>query len=149
MTAREEQATIAATALYYGATFSEAAAEAGIRKETLVAWRKEPWFEAIYEGLQDSELDVLAAKARGVIDRKLTEGDAQTARWVLERRDRKFASKTTVEHTGRVDHQHSLDAEQVAALTDAQLDRLLAVEDDAIIDAVFEEVRPLALVGSE
>ncbi|MBI1213781.1 MAG: hypothetical protein GC190_20160 [Alphaproteobacteria bacterium] len=46
---------------------------------------------------------------------------------LLERRDADFAPKTTVEHTGRVEHQHSLDVSGLALSPQARVELLAAL----------------------
>lgn len=146
---KQQRALVAAAAIYLGATRAEASGEAGIAEKTLRAWSAEPWWSEVEEIVHEDTLGYLEAKARGVVLQKLREGDGITARWLLERRDDSFKTKTEVKHTGQIDHAHTLEADRrLASLSDEQLARLAQADDD-VIDLMFEEARPIGLLDEE
>lgn len=136
-----EKARAAAFALYFGKTVAEAAAEARVSETTIRNWTASSWWPELIAAVESEALEYLQAKARGVLLDKLIEGDAISARWLLERRDRQFAPpKKTVEVEGRVEHDHRA----LAPVPTATIERLADMDDDAI-EAFFEEIRPLGL----
>lgn len=140
----KEDAMRAAAELYFGASKREASGAIGCSVDTLTKWMQHPDWPGIWATVEANEIEILASRARRVIRAKLEEYDAITARWVLERQDKQFASKTTVTHEGKVEHEHSA----LPKLSVAQLEALESA-DDAYIDAIFEEATPLALTEEE
>ena len=138
-----EKAQLAAFELYFGATVPEAAAQVGVSEDTVRNWLVSPWWPELAAAAEEHANDYLERQARRALRRRLEEGDAISARWLLERTDRRFAPPTKkVEIEGSVDHRH--EAKQLERLPTAVIERLADADDDAI-DAIFEEARPLAL----
>jgi len=140
---RTEKALNAAVALHLGGSVAEAASEAGVTDQTVRDWRDSQWWPRMEALAEQETLRLLEAKARGVLLTKLEEGDGVSARWLLERRERNFAPATKrVEIEGKVDHRH--ERQQLEQLPTEVIERLADGGDD-VIDAVFEEARPLKL----
>lgn len=126
--------------LHTGATFSDAAAEAGVSRECVRQWRESDWWPELVAEVEATFDDRVEAMARGALFQRLKEGDAISARWLLERRDARYApAAKRVEVSGGVDHVHRERA-QLETVPTRLLERL-ADEDDEVVDAFFEEAR--------
>lgn len=135
----QEKAIRACAALYFGKTEAEASLEAGITISTLRKWRKNPEWSLVEEQVAANEVEIFSRMARKVVINKLQKDCGQTARWVLERRDKHFAPPTKqVEVKGHVEHEHHRRALQ--AIPTHLLEAAVSDEDEEIVDAFFEEV---------
>ncbi len=144
---KAEKALAACVELYFGSTIAEAASAAGVSENTIYNWRGTEWWPELEELVEDSGLDYLERKARGVVRDKLKDGDGKTARWLLERRSKPFAPpKKQVQVEGNVDHRH--EAKQLRSIPTAVIENMADADDDAI-EAFFEEKRPLGELPAE
>lgn len=81
-----------------GATDVQACFYAGISKQTLYNYQKKhPKFIDRKEGLK-AQLGLIA---KNVLAKRIRKGDAQDAKWYLERKEKhEYSTKVTQEHTG-------------------------------------------------
>lgn len=138
-----EVAALVAFDLYTGSTVPEAAAKNHVSRDTVRQWQRSDWWPDLMEAVAETYLDRADALARGALIRRLEEGDAISARWLLERRDRKLAPPSkVVEVTGHVNHVAE-ERKALAQIPTDRLERALEFEDDEeVVDAVFEEANP-------
>lgn len=116
-----------ATFVYLGHDDDYIADKTGLAMNTIARWRTQQWFQDLIVEQAEAALDAMAAKARGNINAALDKGDVTTAKWFLERRDKKFFTpnkKITVE--GEVSHTHRA----LRDLSDEKLAQILAQEED-------------------
>jgi hypothetical protein len=138
-----ELATRVAFSLYTGATIPEAAATHQIGRQTVRDWLASDWWPALADEVAANYLDYAAALARGTLLQRIKDGDAISARWLLERTDDKLAPPSRqVEVRGQIDHV-AAERKALAFVPTEQLEQLAASDDEEIIDAFFEEVNPL------
>lgn len=108
-----------------GRTQVQAAKEAGISERTAVTWEASAWWEECRrEGLKAITTDMEQA-ARDTILAAIRNGDAQTARWLLERTDSTFAPP---KQRQSLELSTSLGDVDFDALTDEQLAAIEAGE---------------------
>lgn len=100
----------AALAYLRAGNWQQAAAEVRRRDRTLDRWRRDPrWPEAMAEAEAKWDGDTLAASKRTLLT-AIEGGDAASARWYLERRDRAYAPPSQrVEHGGTVKHKVTIE----------------------------------------
>ena len=91
-----------------GATQVAAAKAAGVSEGTVVSWEASPWWpDLVREVRQTDILDRLVALAYRTMLDAVEQGDAQSARWILERLDtERFGPPrqgVDAEHSGAVE----------------------------------------------
>ena len=94
-----QQAVNAAYIRALGGTQVASAQSAGVSRRTVQAWEASHWWEDALAEAVDLWLRDVTAVARGQLLTHLVEGTADPLR-VLERIDRRLASKARVEHVG-------------------------------------------------
>lgn len=138
-----------ATKAYYGVDEFEICEQHGVSRSTLERWRATPEWAAACDAAAIAEPEVLAAMARGVIRDSLLSGDAITARWVLERRDKTFATPDRkLQVDAKVTHSQvlsQLDTLQLRELhtlirSNPEQAALLLAEKQNVVDVDFEAV---------
>jgi hypothetical protein len=138
-----ELAARVAFSLHIGKTITEAAAEHSVSRVAVKSWLAADWWPALADKIANNYLDYAAALARGALLQRIKDGDAISARWLLERTDDKLAPPSRqVEVKGQIDHV-AAERKALAFVPTEQLEQLAASDDEEIIDAFFEEVNPL------
>ena len=91
------KAVRAAAERLLGATQADAAAAAGVRRETVVQWEKADWWpDAVREADVDWMGDLMAL-ARKAVTEAVREGDANLGLKILERSDPRFREQKRLE----------------------------------------------------
>lgn len=135
--ARHELAPQVAVMVYLGQEDDEIADRTGLAMDTVRKWRGEQWFRDLVVEQSEDALDEMASLARRAVYKALDKDDVTTAKWFLERRDKKFfapSKKVLIE--GEVNHTHRA----LKNLSDAELAQIIAQnEPQPELEAEFDQ----------
>ena len=113
---KKTEALMVARLRLLGATQVEAAKAAGVCERSVAGWEAAEWWPEFQEQARTSVHDQVEAFALRTVLEAARDGDAGTARWVLERlRPKTWGAAQRVEHTGK-------DGEELKAQTVIILD---------------------------